>query len=403
MPRYLLFSSTYTCNSITNLACAGILDRCGAAAMSVSYAILVVVVFAMGLVGVQRYQTVDALPTAPEYKLNLDLPPEERWAEIAKAHSGKLSRFFRDAMVPKLSALGLEMLSIIGAALLKDMPQPYRDEMVGFAKYSNISIGTIVFWNIVTELGSFSVNQTKHFNPEKIGCTSIVAEDSKGVIIHGRNMDLEWGTDILRNITLHIHFQSKNKTVYSGTAFAGLVGLWTGQKPHQFTVTMNERDKDGWQKNAQEATKPGRKVIPFLIRDLLADEKSTFASAVETFSTTPLIAPCYLIVGGAHPGEGAVITRNRTKAIDVVKLNTTQGRWNVLETNYDHWDAPPSTDDRRNPAIKAMNETGKDKISLDSILKVLSTPPVLANDTIYTVLMSASQPDLYKTLIRGSK
>ena len=368
--------------------------------MSFSYVILVVMVMAMGFVGVQRYHPVNALPTAPEYKINLDLPPEERWEDIAKAFGGKLSSYFQDEVARMLSAQGLEMLSIMGSALLNDMPQPYRDEMVGFAKYSNISIGTIVFWNIVTELGSFSLNQTHNFNPHRIGCTSIVAENSKGVIIHGRNMDLEWGTDILRNITIHIQFQSKNKTVYSGTTFAGVIGLWTGQKPHQFTVTMDERDKGSWQENAQEATKPGKKVIPFLIRDMLADANSTFKTAVETFSNAPLIAPCYVIVGGAHPGEGAVITRNRTKAIDVVKLDTKQGQWYVLETNYDHWDAPPSTDDRRDPAIKAMNETGRNKISPVTILKVLSTPPVLANDTIYTVLMSASQPDLYKTLIR---
>ena len=94
-------------------------------------------------------------------------------------------------VLPELSALGVEMLSVMGASFLNQIPQPYRQEMVGYAKHSNISVGTLVFWNMVTELGSFSINQTHHFNP-RIGCTSIVAKDSKGKIIHGRNMDLEY-------------------------------------------------------------------------------------------------------------------------------------------------------------------------------------------------------------------
>ena len=340
-------------------------------------------------------------PKAPEYTVDLDLPPEERWAEIGRDYVADLSRFMQEGMVPQLSALGVEMLSVIGAGFLNQIPQPYRQEMVGYAKHSNISVGTLVFWNMVTELGSFSINQTHHFNP-RIGCTSIVAEDSKGKIIHGRNMDLEWGSDILRNITLTVHFQRKNKTIYTGTTFAGLVGLWSGQKPHQFTVTMDERDKGTWQQNAHEATKPGRKVIPFLIRDVLSDPDSTFKKAVQIFSTTPLIAPCYLIIGGKNPGEGAVITRNRLKAADVVRLNTTDSkkRWFVLETNYDHWESPPSSDNRRDPAIKGMKATGRDKINPDTMFKVLSNPPVLANSTIFTMTMSAGQPDLYKVQIR---
>ena len=354
--------------------------------------------------GVQRYHpagSVNDLPTAPEYKINLDLPPEERWKEVAKAYGEKLSGFIKDLMDPELSVRGLEILTIMGAALLHAMPQPYRDEMAGFAKYSNVAVGTIVAWNLLTEIGSYTLNNpAQHFNGRRIGCTSIVAENSEGKIVHGRNMDLEWGTDKMREITLNVHFQSKNKTVYSGTIFAGLVGIWNGQKPNQFTVTVNERDRGSWMDNAEQAAKPGSKIVPFMVRDMLADANSTFTTAVETFTTAPLIAPCYLIVGGTQSGEGVVITRNQTKAIDVAKLDTKQGQWYVLKTNYDSWETPPATDDRRTPATKAMNESEADTFSLDTIFKVLSTPPVLAKDTIYTTLMSASEPDLFKTLLR---
>lgn len=39
------------------------------------------------------------------------------------------------------------------------------------------------------------------------------------------------------------------------------------------------------------------------------------------------------------------------------RLDVKQGRWYVLETNYDHWKAPLFLDDRRTPATKCMNKT----------------------------------------------
>uniref|UniRef100_A0A1X7US85 Uncharacterized protein n=1 Tax=Amphimedon queenslandica TaxID=400682 RepID=A0A1X7US85_AMPQE len=61
----------------------------------------------------------------------------------------------------------------------------------------------------------------------------------------------------------------------------------------------------------------------------------------------------------------------------------------------------PKSDDRRDPANEIMNDTGLSNISSDSIFKILSTPPVLNDGTIFTVLMSAADPTLYTGWIRG--
>ena len=341
---------------------------------------------------------VDGIPV-PIFTVDLNLPPEERWSNISETYAEKLSGFFSEGMSRMFSPRAVRMLSIMAAGMLQHTPQPYRDEIMGVAKHTNISVGTIVAWNLIYDFGVFDLNDTRHFN-SVIGCTSIVAEDSKGKIIHGRNLDLEWMPEVLREMTLTVDFQMGNKTLYTGTTLAGVVGLWTGQKPHRFTLSLDERDKGQWWENAHEVIEPGRHIISFLFRDVLADPNSNFNTAVQTLSTTPLIAPVYFIVGGAHPGEGAVITRQRTKAINTMKLDADHGRWYVLETNYDHWDPPPTTDDRRDPAIRAMNKIGKDNINSESLYKVLSTPPVLSNITIFTMVMSAAQPDLYKVLIR---
>ena len=97
-----------------------------------------------------------------------------------------------------------------------------------------------------------------------------------------------------------------------------------------------------------------------------------------------------------------MITRDRLAALDVWKLAPLSGQWYVLETNYDHWAPPPADDNRRDPGMKAMNSTGRAAISPDALFTVLSTPPVLNDQTTYTNIMSATQPDLYRAVIRGS-
>ncbi len=136
------------------------------------------------------------------------------------------------------------------------------------------------------------------------------------------------------------------------------------------------------------------------IRDVLAQDDLTFESAVETLSTTPLIASCYLIVGGMTSGEGVVITRSRSESVSPERINTLNKVWYVLQTNYDHWTTPPPSDDRRDPGIEAMESMTRANLDPIGLYNVLSTPPVLNNITTYTVIMSAANPLMYTTWIR---
>lgn len=46
-------------------------------------------------------------------------------------------------------------------------------------------------------------------------------------------------------------------------------------------------------------------------------------------------------------------------------------RWYILETNYDPWNKPPASDDRRDAGIAAMNQVGKDNMNPDQLYKVM--------------------------------
>ncbi|XP_033112740.1 N-acylethanolamine-hydrolyzing acid amidase-like isoform X2 [Anneissia japonica] len=75
-------------------------------------------------------------------------------------------------------------------------------------------------------------------------------------------------------------------------------------------------------------------------------------------------------------------------------------KWFALETNFDRWTTPPPSDDRRDPAIDAMNAVGRENINDKTMYEVLSVPPVLNYKTTFTTLMSAAKPDLFQTYIR---
>ena len=114
--------------------------------------------------------------------------------------------------------------------------------------------------------------------------------------------------------------------MYSGVTFAGYIGILTGQKPYAFTVTLDERDKGFEWENIFQLLLAKTTPVGFFLRSLLASEDSHFDYAVQEISRVEMIAPAYIILGGVQKGEGAVITRARTKAIDVWKLDVTDGR-----------------------------------------------------------------------------
>lgn len=87
---------------------------------------------------------------------------------------------------------------------------------------------------------------------------------------------------------------------------------------------MNERDKGYLWENIFQLLLVKTSPIGFFLRSLLADKNSNYEQAIEKISTTEMIAPAYIIVGGIN--NGAVITRDRTHAINVWKIDISVGR-----------------------------------------------------------------------------
>ena len=330
------------------------------------------------------------------YTINLDQPPEERWKQVAVDYTDEILSLMNkiDAMLPP----GAKALAtILGGDVEKYIPYPYNLELIGIAEsIEGLTVGELILGNTLYEVTAFGHGG----EPEAKACTSIVAEALNGTIFHGRNLDYSFG-NVLRGLTININFQKGGKTIYMGTTFAGMVGLLSGQKPYGYTITLDERDQGDWWMNALESLVAGTHgVAAFLIRDTLANPTMNFDDAVRNLAYQPLIAPSYIIVGGTKSREGAVITRDRIAAVDLWLIDASSGHWYLVETNYDHWVPPPASDNRRDPAIKAMNHLTRNGVGRDGLYFVLSTPPVLNNGTVYTVIMSAGIPFTYSSFVR---
>lgn len=319
-----------------------------------------------------------------KYVVNLDLPEEQRWTQIVLDHQEVvkdvhivLRKYFPEELIPLVEAIAVDIDQYLHP--------PYAGEMRGIAKVLNASLGDIVFFNLLYDVTAY--------------CTSIVSQDSSGQIWHSRNLDYGF-TDMLKNITVAVDFQKGGKTVYNVVTFVGYIGVLTGQKPHGFTITVDERDQGNALLNLLVGLLD-KSVVPvsFLVRDAIA-KSPNYTAAVDLLAYTPTAAPVYVIIAGVKPVEGAVISKRRLGPDDIWAIDPANGRWFEVETNYDHWLPPPTTDDRRDPANKAMKAMGQSNISVQSLFNVMSTQPVLNNKTTYTIAMSAAKPELMQTWIR---
>ncbi|XP_055495860.1 N-acylethanolamine-hydrolyzing acid amidase-like [Leucoraja erinacea] len=322
----------------------------------------------------------------PLFNLSLDTPPSQRWEPLLNKYSPARLKHDMDQVVRTVAPMwAVTIINMLAPVLSYMLPQPYGEEIEGICKFLGVTLGEGLLINYAYEaLGA---------------CTSIVVQDSRGMIIHSRNMDFPF-TDILRNVTIDIQFVKNGQIVYKGTTFLGFVGLWTGQKANKFAITGNDRAQYHWWNIAIAVLLKHYPSPSWLIRDTLA-QAADFQEALEMLAYTPITSNVYFILSGVKPDEGTIITRNIKGPANIWPLMSSKGEWYRVQTNYDHWKAPPPWDDRRTPTIHALENTTQKNISLDTMFKILSTRPMLNRITVYTTLMCAAEPYEYRTVIRS--
>ncbi|XP_006007644.1 N-acylethanolamine-hydrolyzing acid amidase-like [Latimeria chalumnae] len=329
-------------------------------------------------------------PSPKKVQVCLDVAASKRWAPLLKEFKKQeVKKVICDMARKSVEPPALyPVAKRIAVQAFKRNRRGYASELRGLAKLLGVNLGDLILFNFIFE------------HPAHKYCTSIVAQDTNGTIYHGRNFDFDI-SDGLQSLTIDVEFKRKGKVVFSGTTFVGYVGLLTGQRPNKFSITANEKGVGSWWENLIAGLK-GKLPISWLVRKTLCTTR-TFQRAVEKLIKTETASAAYIVIGGVRANEGMVMTRSRLGPQDIWPLDSQNGRWFLVQTNYDHWTLPPKNDDRRTPAIRALNATGQSNIAVNTLAKVLSREPVLNAKTVYTTVMSAALPNQYKTIIRGLK
>lgn len=96
--------------------------------------------------------------------------------------------------------------------------------MVEVVNEKDITLSHVILINFLYELESW--------------CTSIIAQQANGTIIHSRNLDFDFA-DEMRKITFNARFIKDGKYKFDAVMFAGTIGLYTGFKEGAYSISEN--------------------------------------------------------------------------------------------------------------------------------------------------------------------
>jgi len=323
-------------------------------------------------------------PYAPKwYSVNLNDPPQQRYNEVCEDKILQIQSAitYMKNLFPDVAVRVAEKL---GGVYADRIPEPFASEIKGIARCINATLDDVVFLNLFYEFSA--------------ACTSIVAKDSTGRIIHGRNLDFDF-QEALAPMVVNINYYKNGKLLFKSTGFAGLVILLTGHRPNFGGFTFNERDANTSVEtivNTLESIYDG--VLPGgWVGRVAMENSTTFQDMYNYVTTVDLVSRCYIIISGTS--EGYVVTRDPDQTLNVWDLNKdAQDGWFLLQTNDDHWDKP--TDDRREVGFSHMKQLGQANITPDTLYNSVLHQPTNYNDgTLYSSTFYVDDADSFNSLI----
>jgi len=349
--------------------------------------------------------------------VNLDLPPDQRWAFLkddpAFAH-------YRDDVIayisPYVPPKYLPLLSRVVQSMQSTFYRDYAQEMRGLAGALGLTDGEAVLINLIYQISGALENDCPAKNttgpcPKKGPglCTGLVAngQGPHDIVWQGRNMDWNFPPKLLAYV-LQVEYRKNNATVFTAVQLAGMVGTLHGIRKGGFSVQLNARDGGGkLLPNLLEEILLGGKTPTHAMRRALED-RADYESAEQFLVAERFANPAYVIMAGAGHGQGAIVSHGRQRTDDVWHLYedsakdskriNVQPDWFRLQTNYDHWEAPPSYDDRRTPGVAHAKEFLKNGVDDKTMWKVMTAWPTKNFHTDVTSIMCA-QTGFMRTVV----
>jgi len=161
------------------------------------------------------------------FEIDMDLKPKDRFKEVATHYREAIIEAFDETiqLIPDVVVDLFEVTSWWWNVIHHERYQEIKG-IVEAVDDPKITVAKTVLINYLYELGAW--------------CTSIVAKQANGTIVHSRNLDFPQ-TSQMRAITFNARFKKGGKFLYNSIMFAGNVGIYTGLKPGAFSVSQNTR------------------------------------------------------------------------------------------------------------------------------------------------------------------
>lgn len=363
----------------------------------------------------------------PEFEIDLDLDPEDRFKHVYPHFAFALRDFvnFLHAKNPVLASLAKKVSDRRGKE-----PDEMQREMAAWAKLVRVSEEEIHFVNMLYEFNTLMVpitNLTGHIHfletaddsdllgsralgmghsehesfPLRFGCTGIIAtDDNDGTVYHARNLDFSFAK-YLQRLTYTGIFKKNGTEIFRAQTIAAYSSILTGMRKgsNGFTVEVNTRFNGhlGWNKrmfkNLFRTKSGGNKAdLSGWTKRKILENSDNYEDAVASFSSTPYVAPEYNIVAGVK--KGVILARDPDGLAFQLPLDKTDKKY-IIMTNFDYpWhDIKENFDPsvvkgryRRKAAEKMLDQA--DVLSPELLFSVLNEDRVMAKDTIFQVIMN---------------
>jgi len=315
----------------------------------------------------------------PTYTINLNAPAFDRWRDVALNYRWALPAMvvtFRNWLNEK-DIRGDDLVAWQRMAE-KTMTPDLLEELRGYVHYVNHSEVTLQIMTVVqatVELGWGG------------GCSSVLAATPNGTVVHGRNMDYQLpfvvngATYDFPDVTFQATYVRDGSPIMTGILFAMQLGVSTGMRFNGWTIALHVHP-GGYNRSANLRAGLAGGVIAQLYNRIIMESVTDFRTARARIEKTSYAMPCFLIMAGSKPWEGAVLTIGRQGAPgDCPPRPLSKEQWVILQTNDDY--CGPALDQRRPQGNVILAGTEEDMVDAGNVMNFMRIP--LLNRPKWTV------------------
>lgn len=360
---------------------------------------------------------VDRVPV-PEFEINLELEPEDRFTEVLTHFNTPLQKF-----ASHLHADSSALKAIATAVAVKRGREnkEFNRELNGFHKVTGIAKNELHLIQFLYELNTLMVPIVNFTHgsadmdfigeilgevsqawtvpePLHVGCTGIIAtSDEDGTVYHARNLDFSFA-EYLQPLVYTGIFNKGGSEIFRAQMIAGYSAIITGMRkgPNGYTLELNTRFTDHVGGNTEMLKNlfTNKHELSGWSKRKILENIDNYEDAVEALSTTPYASTEFNIVAGVK--KGTILARNPEGLAYQLPLTESSKKY-IIMTNFDYiWGDVKEIFDptggkgifhpRRKPAEAILDNA--DSMTPEVLFNVINDFEVMAKDTIFQVIMN---------------